>query len=376
MQLKRQGEYRTKLRQKMGDEEYKKEQAQKKRDYRLKKKLQMEQDDVIKQEMQQNKNKGKKNMFVENIVSKIMKTIEEKKHQDKGRYPCETTVRTQLNRVRLLYKYIYDKEMETEDWEWLTDVKKISKFIEENKEWKTLNSKNAIYGSIASVLKYMDGMMEYQKKYSEIVTEKTKEIEIEYGDNMMSDNVKKNYVKWEDILEVWDSLETSRDKLLYSLYVDIPPRRIMDYANMKFITEEQKTKMDEKYNYIVVSHGKISEIIFNSYKTSKTYGQQKLCHIEWINMGRLEQAFNDYIHQENKNENVLLFGRKKLDDEIALLFKGKFEEKRVSVNVLRHSYITYILKKEVNMSVNRRKEIAYIMGNSLNSQNNYFYLDG
>ena len=378
IQMKRQEKYREKRRESLGGEEYKKQQALKKREYRLKKKAEIREKVIDK--LEENK------LLEDNITTLslcISGIIKKQDDNSKKKYPSDKTIKTQLNRIKLLFNYIYDGEVfDCSNWDWVKKITKISESIENNENWKTLNSKSAIYGALASILKYITGMEKYQKEYSNIVTANINKLEIEYGDNIMSDNVKKNYITWLEILSICDELEDEKEKLIYSLYVEIAPRRLLDYSHMKMLKSDNKGKMNKKYNYVIIKGEEIEEMIFNVYKTKNTYGQQILNEKNSKNIKKISNVLLKYIDKEKIGEDELLFPdkkervNKKFDEEIANIFEGYVEsEKRISVNVLRHAFISSVLKGG-NISLNSRKEIAYQMGNSLNSQNNYFYFDG
>jgi hypothetical protein len=378
IQMKRQEKYREKRRESLGGEEYKKQQALKKREYRLKKKAEIREKVIDK--LEENK------LLEDNITTLslcISGIIKKQDDNSKKKYPSDKTIKTQLNRIKLLFNYIYDGEVfDCSNWDWVKKITKISESIENNENWKTLNSKSAIYGALASILKYITGMEKYQNEYSNIVTANINKLEIEYGDNIMSDNVKKNYITWLEILSICDELEDEKEKLIYSLYVEIAPRRLLDYSHMKMLKSDNKGKMNKKYNYVIIKGEEIEEMIFNVYKTKNTYGQQILNEKNSKNIKKISNVLLKYIDKEKIGEDELLFPdkkervNKKFDEEIANIFEGYVEsEKRISVNVLRHAFISSVLKGG-NISLNSRKEIAYQMGNSLNSQNNYFYFDG
>ena len=106
----------------------------------------------------------------------------------------------------------------------------------------------------------------------------------------------------------------------------IPPRRALDYTAFK--VRHVNTKDD---NFL-----EKSELVFNKYKTARTYGQQTVTI-----PAPLKAILAKYIKQ-NPSE-WLLFDSKmtpltsvKLNQRLNKIFAGR----RVSVNALRHCYLT------------------------------------
>ncbi len=112
--------------------------------------------------------------------------------------------------------------------------------------------------------------------------------------------------------------------LLGGIY--IPPRRSKDFTEFKI-----KNIDKEKDNYI-----EGNKLFFNSYKTSKFYGQQsveipkELMKIikKWISVNPTDYLLFD--SKENKLSNV------KLNQRLNKIFDGK----KVGVNQIRHTFLT------------------------------------
>ena len=108
--------------------------------------------------------------------------------------------------------------------------------------------------------------------------------------------------------------------------VFIPPRRSKDYVDFKI-----KNVDKSKDNYIDKN-----KLIFNSYKTSKTYGKQELempdtlvkILKKWIKVNPTDWLLFD----SNKNQ----LSNVKLNQRLNKLFG----DKKVGVNQLRHTYLS------------------------------------
>ena len=166
---------------------------------------------------------------------------------------------------------------------------------------------------------------------------------------------KKDKYKMSDLQEIQDYIIMS---LLGGIY--IPPRRSKDYVNFK-ISDIDK----DEDNYMSKS-----TLIFNSYKTAKTYGVQKVeappelkkILTKWIKINPTNYLLFD--SHGNQLSNV------KLTQRLNKLFN-----KNVSVNQLRHTYlsdkyqstidINKALEKDMQeMGSSRNQEKVYIKSNS------------
>lgn len=155
-----------------------------------------------------------------------------------------------------------------------------------------------------------------------------------------------NWVSQEEIKNVFDSLykkvenitkknmtidamTTYRDMILLALTsgIFIPPRRSLDWSELRLKGYDKKTE-----NYLLKN-----KFIFNVYKTAKTYGQETIDIPE-----NLQVLLRKYISLLPSSQEYLLVnknGRKMTSVSIALAL-NKIFSKAVSVNMLRHSYLT------------------------------------
>jgi integrase len=102
-----------------------------------------------------------------------------------------------------------------------------------------------------------------------------------------NDKQEANWIDWEDVLKKKSELKEKVDSftankkisnaeyetllkfVVLSLYTDIPPRRNQDFLDM-FVVKKSKD-MDKSHNYYDLE---THSLVFNVYKTAKTYGQQ------------------------------------------------------------------------------------------------------
>ena len=196
----------------------------------------------------------------------------------------------------------------------------------------------------------------------------------EYNDEQKtqtkSETQRKNWKSWDDIKSIYerksaevaylwkrDDLTPSEHKklmtfVLASCYVLIPPRRVMDFQFLRW-------NRDENDNYI---QGK--KLVFQRYKTAKTYNDQLVqmpTSLQTILKKWKSKAPKDSIYVFTDDE-----GRPLDQPVISKLLNGFFGH-GVSVNMLRHSYITDEVLKDVP-DLSELEQKAKDMGHSVGMQ--------
>ena len=140
-------------------------------------------------------------------------------------------------------------------------------------------------------------------------------------------------------------------------YKFIPPRRAKDYTDFRIGKNINKSTD----NYLDKN-----ELVFNSYKTAKSYGEQrvkipiKMKNIlsKWITINPTEYLLFD------RNEQPLT--SVKLNQRLNAIFDGK----KISVNALRHSYLTDKYGSTIETKKALAKDMS-AMGSSTNMAVNY-----
>jgi integrase len=113
-----------------------------------------------------------------------------------------------------------------------------------------------------------------------------------------------------------------------------------------------------------------TKLIFTNYKTSSTFGKQ-----EFPVPRALASVLKTYIEGNGFAINDYLFGKspsepyKSFSTQVSEVFK-KYTSKNISVNMLRHSYITWYLKNKT-LSIADKKKVATAMGHSITMQAKY-----
>jgi len=218
------------------------------------------------------------------------------------------------------------------------------------------------YISIVSLLKLHGGFKKtieiYRKKQLEY---NTKQSEI-YQKQELSKSEASKFMEWDEILnlklqieEAVNNQNTFLDYLVYCLYTELPPMRL-DYGELQIVNELPN---NAKGNFYI--NNQHPQIVLTEYKTAHRYGK----HIIDI-PHELSEIIKLYI--EIFEPKFLIESRGKpltpssLNYKLTNLFK-KFTDKPISVNILRHSYISY--HKKGTPTINEANELASSMGHSV-----------
>ena len=255
------------------------------------------------------------------------------------------------------------------DFSFLSDTKNVLNYIDSN--YHTLKSRNSQIQGIASILQILPGSDKLYKFYSKISVDRQVGITVNTDENTLSAKEKLNMLPWKDIKKIYKKVADDYHKALIGIYVLIPPRRDMDYSQMTVINKEPD---DTEFNYLVVDkHNIPSKMIFNVYKTAKFYGQQVIKVPK-----TLQTVLKKYIDLYQVKNNKPLFPThggthyKKISELISNIFK-LYSDKHITINGLRHSYISDFLAK--NPSTAQKKKVATAMANSILVQMDYNKID-
>lgn len=188
------------------------------------------------------------------------------------------------------------------------------------------------------------------KEYEKDVKEKYKDIKTrdEYS-KMLEDYFKNTVQKSSDITK-------RKYFVIASLYTLMTPRRLLDYAKMKY-AKTLKDTTDDNFNYYLASK---NIFIFNKYKTANTYGsiQVKLNQ-------QLSKILKAYIKTFNIQVNELMFSSERTIERALIDVYG------VSVNWLRHSDVNEDYEKDDLVKIEKRKQKAREMGHNMETHEMY-----
>jgi hypothetical protein len=170
-----------------------------------------------------------------------------------------------------------------------------------------------------------------------------------------------------------------RNFLLLACYTLMPaPVRIGNFLNCQVILGYAgASNMLLNNNYLVKTPNNEYIFVFNKYKTAHRLGQQ----ITKIDSQLLTRLLNKYFNAENLNNKPIVFLPKEANGRIELIqsdvtlslgsITKKYYNKSFSVDMLRHSFITWLLAQDPNLKL--KMEVAADMGQSyrVNAQDYY-----
>jgi len=293
-------------------------------------------------------------------MDKIKSFVEEKRPT-----LSKSSVNTYASILKNLYKKVFkDEEYDLEKFNDTEPVLHNLRDMPPNKR-KTILSSLVI---ITDKKPYRDLMLEDVRNYNKDINKQTK-----------TDSQKENWIEGGDISNTYGELKrdaeaiykkksyTSADyqqiqnyiivSLLGGIY--IPPRRSKDYVDFKI-----KNIDKEKDNYLEKNN-----MVFNSYKTAKTYGRQdvevpkslKSIITKWIKINPTEHLLFD--------TNMNKLSAVKLNQRLNKIFDGK-----ISVNAMRHTYLT-TKYKETSLQNKKLENDMEQMGSSASMAPTYIKTD-
>ncbi len=273
--------------------------------------------------------------------------------------------------------------------DFLKDVSEIKEFLGKLK----LSTQKNYLAAIIVALDAMNKKGKYDdliKTYKEVLDETHNKYVEDYENGEKSELQKKNWVSMASLKKVMNNyLKDIKERELLSkdelnkkqlalvqkwvianlfLNDENPPTRL-DYAPMEIISKSEFDKLNEdekkENNYLVIQSRNNKFFSFNEYKTSGKYGENE------VKVGKkLNSVLNIWL-RFNKTDSLLLNSKgdpmsaNGLGKEIKKVFEPT--GKNISVNMLRHIYIT---EKYPNDDDERSKD-AKKMGHSVDMQKKY-----
>lgn len=281
----------------------------------------------------------------------------------------EASLQKYINNIKRLYENMSNDKFEG-DLTFLYAIEAVKDFIE--KKYTKLSTRTDYYKSITSILKRIKTYEDLAEQYSKLMMTEKKKDDDEKGDNLLSENETKNYVEWKEILNMPTDNLNPEDALLYSLYINLPPRRL-DIKYMKLIKGKYKAStLDKNFNYIIVNaKNKAMKIIYNNYKTSKVYKQFVINFKDdikpYIMFSNIRDAVYKFLENNNIKSGDLLFPNN--EGNVYVDFSRRLQHvfkpllpKLISSNILRHSFLSYVYEKPI--SINTMIMLAKYMSHS------------
>ena len=273
---------------------------------------------------------------------------------------------------------------EVESLEYLKDTEEIMKKIKQ----KALTTQRNYIGSLLVFLPLLPEAKKTLDFYKLQLEKVNEEYQKFISSHEKSDKQKDNWSTLEELKEIflkykkeikknkYDKKEKLSSKefnyltnyLITALYILLPPVRL-DYSPMSIVDKEDD--VNDKSNFLVVKSRNKKHFIINEYKSSKTYGSQK------INIpSELNSIINLYLKFHKDKSSFLMNTRGKelsangLSKLLTSSF-GRYSDKTITLNLLRHVYISENVKIKDADELKKENELAKIMMHSKSTQNSY-----
>lgn len=238
------------------------------------------------------------------------------------------------------------------------------------------HTKDAYFSAILALFLYNQELKEKHSdlfiRWCELHKLIRQPLTIKYKSNQPTERQVNAYIPFDEVIKIRDSLPIgSPERLLVMIYTEIPPVR-SDFYKTKFITQIPHT-FDDDNNFIVLD--KDSPIlILEKYKTAKKYGvlfiDIPVTLYNEIQYSILSKP-REYLFVSNSNkpfekENTF---NKWANNTLKQVFNNKF----ISISILRHIYISRRDLKLEEKSGLEQDQIAKIMGHSIEQQRKYLW---
>lgn len=254
---------------------------------------------------------------------------------------------------------------ETTGVQFLEDKEKVKEWIENQ---ASNNSRKTYYAVVKSVMT-KEGKADVADYYGKLFTVYFKRVKAEAEQQKPMDKEGDDPLTWDEVIKAREQLIKDKDwqnACLLGCYTYIPPRRVGDYAGMLVVKTIAQTK-DINFNYCLLRKTK-PIFIFNRYKTDKTYGQQTADIPETL--ATVIRNWREF------NTTPFLFIKGNGDPYDAHLLSAhiidtvdRLTGKRAGASLLRHAFITEVLKDEKPLL--DKKPIAEAMAHSTATQELY-----
>jgi hypothetical protein len=234
------------------------------------------------------------------------------------------------------------------------------------KNKSSFNSYLNILCIISSRLKTINN--DIYQKITKLNMNISKDILEKRGHNLLNDIDKKKIIDINDKKTIYDNinkLKNIKDKLIYSLYLLFPSRRL-EYRVLKYNNLNNIDVLND-FNYIY--HNKtLNKIyfIFNDYKTKKYFKKQVFEITDTI----LISIIKTFINAKNVLNNSFIFNISQtyFSKTINKIFSSIYNE-NITLRYIRISWSIYI--NNMKICINDKKKLAEMMGHTY--QQNLYY---
>jgi hypothetical protein len=268
----------------------------------------------------------------------------------------KTSINTYTSTLSNLYKKIWpNEELDVHKFD---DTEKVLDYLKD----EPVNKRKSVLSALVVLSEkkdYRDQMLDDIKSYN-IETAKQKKTETQKTHWVTNKEIKEKYeelkknamLKWKLKNITMNDKQDIQDYIILSLMsgILIPPRRLKDYVDFKI------RNIDDK----VDNYRSGCKLYFNSYKTSKTYGEQ-IIPIPPI----LTRLLLKWSTINNEGDHLLIDTNNKPLSNVKLNQRlNKIFNKKVSCNNFRKTYLTEKYGDLINKK-NELKEDFKMMGSSI-----------
>lgn len=245
----------------------------------------------------------------------------------KKKNPRESTIKTNLRRIEIIFEDMHkNKKMNytNDDIMFLENHKKVIQFItNDNKNIKSVNSKKSYFSSIAAVTRWITDLQHthtFYTKAMDVYYKKDMDVKL---DNVLNKTEKENWIPLTQLRGHYRNMiknkGTLRELALYDLYVSNKGVRRLEFTRFLTVLYIQKMQhleqilknVDKERNYVVMNKGEINQIILYKYKRSDTKGDYRMKPIPQIIRTSLER----YIKNDNIQDNQFVFHKQNNKNE-------------------------------------------------------------
>jgi hypothetical protein len=300
-------------------------------------------------------------------------------NRKKDRPLSEKSISAYASTLSNLYKKVFDADNFHRN-----DFNKYEHILQYLDQFES-SKRKTILASLMTVATDETALSEYRK----LMMKDAKHYDDEIAKNEMTDKFRENWITPKELDDIGNKLRNEWAELYnkyksgnvlsikekqqmqeYIIYLltsgryGLPPRRLLDWTEMKIENYDARKKQQEKLNYNIYEPKK-KQFIFNRFKTDETFNRQIIKtppYIEqYLSIWKDLKPDSIYLLTDTKNSKLTPIT---LNQRLNKIFgEGK------SVNSLRHSYITDKYKHVP--SVKDMKDTATKMGHSVRSALTY-----
>ena len=302
-------------------------------------------------------------------------------NEDRVKKLSDNSIKVYNSNLKILNKLITNQDT-IKNIDFIKDVDKVYDVLSD----KSIHTKKNYTTAIIALLKILKEE-ELYKKYAEIQDKFSNKIEDNYDENSKTEAQKENWVDYKVILDLLNKykrdakpiLEKDKNDLTKRDYQLIQQYLVLylysgkafdiirnDFANMKIIIDD-KEKLDDDKNYLVIKQRKTPYFQLGEFKTKKSKSYDDKPFIiklkdkdlnyllrKWIGINLNEYLLINLSGNQNTEKGSPMTANG-ITKYLQKIFKNNLG-KSISTSLLRSIYITHKYKE--NLNTKQKKELA------------------